>query len=49
MAAGRERRTSVVGPEHDGTTIQRHLHDALGLSLAVARGLVAAKPVNCAL
>jgi 23S rRNA pseudouridine1911/1915/1917 synthase len=36
----------VAGPEHAGTTVQRHLHDVLGMTHAAARGVVDARAVR---
>lgn len=42
-----ERRLLVAGPEAVGHTVQRHLHDLLGVSHETARGLVSAAAVRC--
>jgi 23S rRNA pseudouridine1911/1915/1917 synthase len=42
-----ERKRFLAGPEHAGLTVQRHLHDTLGVSNETARGLISAGAVRC--
>lgn len=42
-----ERKSLLAGPEHAGSTVQRQVHDLLGISHETARGLIQAGTVRC--